>query len=286
MKHLIFIVFSIYFSQSIVQSQTITNVVAKQEGNNIVITYNLQCESDAEISLYVSENGDGSFVGPLKSLTGDVGNRITPGNKTIVWNTLQERDFITGDNILFRVKGIGRFDKFTDSRDRKTYKTVRIGNQIWMAVNLAYKEENGCIVFKNKENNLASRGYLYTWEKAKNGCPTGWHLPSDTEWKTLNIFLGGDSIAGGKLKEVGTVSWRKPNEGATNESGFTALPGGANYAKVNFCTDYTSDGNWWSATEADDANSWCRTIRYDSGVFERRLSLKETYFSVRCIKDK
>jgi len=114
---------------------------------------------------------------------------------------------------------------FTDSRDGKTYKTVKIGTQTWTAENLAFKSNNGCWAYDDEVANAAIYGYLYNWETAKAACPKGWHLPSVEEWTILVNYLGGDSIAGGKLKAIGTTYWTAPNAGASNQSVFSALPG-------------------------------------------------------------
>lgn len=135
---------------------------------------------------------------------------------------------------------------FTDFRDDKTYRWVKIGNQVWMAENLAYlpfltpadvvpeKDSNiwvygynGTDISEAKQTeNYKTYGALYSWKMANKYCPTGWHLPDTTEWNELIDYLGGEAIAGGKLKARGTEYWDAPNEGATNESGFTAMPGG------------------------------------------------------------
>jgi uncharacterized protein (TIGR02145 family) len=282
MKHLIFVILFICFSFSHAKSQTITNVVAKQDGNKVVITYNLQCDVSADINLYVSEKGDGTFIGPLKSVTGDVGDNIIPGSKTITWNALQDQDMILGDNIVFRVKGLTKFGIMTDSRDGKTYKTVRIGTQTWMAENLIYKSANRYWAYDNNQINLAKYGYLYDWETAKNVCPTGWHLPSDDEWTILITFLGGETIAGGKLKGTGTTHWKSPNTGATNESGFTALPGGdrdydGTYGSIGVY------GYWWSSTEYSSLGAWYRTMHYGDAGVSRLNYGKRSDFSVRCL---
>jgi uncharacterized protein (TIGR02145 family) len=95
---------------------------------------------------------------------------------------------------------------FKDSRDGKTYKTVKIGTQTWMANNLAFKASSGCCAYDNNKSNAAIYGYLYSWETAKNVCPTGWHLPSMAEWTTLIDYEGGET-AGNKLKEAGSKHW-------------------------------------------------------------------------------
>ncbi|MCX6328376.1 MAG: fibrobacter succinogenes major paralogous domain-containing protein [Bacteroidia bacterium] len=172
---------------------------------------------------------------------------------------------------------------FVDSRDGKTYKTVKIGTQTWMAENLAFKAKSGWWIFGNYTDMAADYGYLYDWETAKNACPSGWHLPSDDEWTTLTIYLGGDSVAGGKLKEEGTKHWMMVNTGATNESGFTALPGGNRFIGGGF--DYIGyTGIWWSSTE--NKNS-VRTmyIYNDSKRVSRYYTNKRFGYSVRCLQD-
>jgi uncharacterized protein (TIGR02145 family) len=169
---------------------------------------------------------------------------------------------------------------FTDSRDDKIYKTVKIGEQVWMAENLAYKPTSGNYwAYGNKAVNIAVYGYLYDWQTAQNVCPNGWHLPSDTEWTVLIDYLGGKDGAGGKLKEAGTQHWKSPNTGATNEVGFSALPGGRSGSGEAFYSIGNS-GYWWSATHA-----WGVDMYYD-GNDVYRLSTSESFgFSVRCVRD-
>ena len=207
---------------------------------------------------------------------------------------------------------------FTDTRDGKVYQTVVIGTQEWMAENLAYLPSvvgpgtesestpyyyvygyDGTNVTDAKAtSNYTTYGVLYNWPAAMAGsassnanpsgvqgvCPAGWHLPSDAEWTELTDYLGGESGAGGKLKETGTTHWASPNTGATNETGFTALPGGARNDGGTF--DYIGDGGyWWSATEDNATNAWYRYVNYnDSGVYRFNYN-KEVGFSVRCLRD-
>jgi uncharacterized protein (TIGR02145 family) len=128
---------------------------------------------------------------------------------------------------------------------------VTIGTQTWKVKNLDIDDGQGDIyAYNNDEANVATYGRFYTWDAAMRVAASidGWHLPSDAEWTTLTDYLGGESVAGGKLKETGTTHWKSPNEGATNESGFTALPGGYRdlYGSSHHVGDY---GYWWSATE-------------------------------------
>ena len=185
---------------------------------------------------------------------------------------------------------------FTDKRDSTEYKWVRIGDQVWMAENLAYKPTEGKYwAYDNDQNNVAKYGYLYDWETAKKVCPPGWHLPTDAEWRELEMYLGMSrreandtgrrgSDEGGKLKETGTTHWSEPNEGATNESGFTALPGGHRYGSGGF-NGIGDSGTWWSATERDTYNAWSRSVSYpDSNVY-KESNYKEYGVSVRCLRD-
>lgn len=272
----------LYLSISIANCQTITNILAKQDGDNVVITYDLQCDIFANISLYISEKGDGIFTGPLKSVSGDIGNNITPGSKTITWNTLQDQDMILGDNIVFRIMGHSTFRTITDNRDGKTYNVIMIGSQTWMAENLAYKTKNGCWVYNNDGKNLEKYGYLYTWETANKVCPAYFHLPSSDEWKTLVDFLGREEAAGAKLKEEGTSNWSGPNPDATNESGFTALPGGRYNSDGTF-SNMGRLGCWWTTGQDYTNAGYYRYIRYDNSYVGDTWG-KNAGLSVRCIQ--
>lgn len=176
-------------------------------------------------------------------------------------------------------------DTFTDARDGKTYKTVKIGSQMWMAENLGYKASNGCWIYDNKQSNVATFGYLYNWETAKNVCPKDWHLPSDAEWSTLITYLGGETVAGGKLKETGTIIWYSPNTRATNESGFTALPSGSRDNKDGKFYNIGVEGDWWSSTEGSATSAIIRGVNYDNSSVASGSLDKLIGFSVRCIKN-
>lgn len=171
---------------------------------------------------------------------------------------------------------------FTDSRDGKVYQTVKIGEQVWMAENLAYKPASGNYwAYDNEADNIAVYGYLYDWETARNVCPTGWHLPTDAEWTQLTDYLGGVEDAGGKLKA--TTQWNSQNAGATNESGFAALPGG--YRSYSTFDSIGNNGYWWSATDESFFGPWSRIIYHDSIGVGRMDNSKELGLSVRCIRD-
>jgi uncharacterized protein (TIGR02145 family) len=181
---------------------------------------------------------------------------------------------------------------FEDSRDGKVYKTVKIGNQIWMAENLAYAPSNGNYwAYDNDDANVETYGYLYDWQTALNVCPTGWHLPSDEdeEWAELIDFLGGSEIAGDKLKATGTIEegtglWHAPNTGTTNETGFKALPGGQRNSDGSFF-GIGNYGGWWGAAESSTSTALNRYVGYNSSNVGWFSVGKELGFSVRCLKD-
>ena len=184
----------------------------------------------------------------------------------------------------------------TDDRDGQKYNTVKIGNQWWMAENLNYYTSSGSWYYNNDSSTYADTyGRLYDWETACNSCPTGWHLPTDEEWKTLEMYLGmSQSEAdaegwrgtdeGGKLKETGTAHWISPNTGATNISCFTALPGGTGSSNGSFnflCYNAT----FRTATEFNSSYAWCRSLNCGNAAVSRYYDNKSYGFSVRCVKD-
>lgn len=211
--------------------------------------------------------------------------------------------------------------------DGNAYKTITIGTQIWIAENLkttryfngtniplvnttskwdalsitdkAYCWQSDNLIYKDVY------GALYTWGAAMNGdtssdsipskvqgvCPTGWHLPSNAEWAELKNYLG--DYAGSKMKEAGTTHWQSSNEGATNESGFTGLPGGMRYIDEAFHGQLESGafepiggvGSWWSSTENGPTKAYNQTMTsWYSNLFEENHE-KQSGLSVRCIKD-
>ncbi|MCD4696078.1 MAG: fibrobacter succinogenes major paralogous domain-containing protein, partial [Bacteroidales bacterium] len=178
---------------------------------------------------------------------------------------------------------VGNGLTFTDSRDEQVYNMVQIGNQTWMAENLNYNC-SGSYYYINDPANGDVYGRLYTWDAAMTAAPAGWHLPTDAEWTELTDYLGGQNIAGGKMKEAGTEHWNSPNTGATNGSGFTVLPGGFRdddnmYGRLSYFTYF------WSATEDGSLSAWYRTLGYSNSYVFRCQYDKSYGHSVRCIKD-
>lgn len=153
--------------------------------------------------------------------------------------------------------------------------------------------------YNNSTSNGTTYGKLYNWYAVagihdvasagnpalrKNLVPTGWHVPTDAEWTILTNCLGGENVAGGKMKA--TTGWNAPNTGATNSSGFTGLPGGLRGSSGTFVYDFIGlNGYWWSASEFDTTGVWDRNLDYSSGNFSRSLGDKNNGFSVRCLRD-
>jgi len=167
------------------------------------------------------------------------------------------------------------------------FEEVTIGTQTWMTVNLDVDDGGeGIYAYNNDESNVATYGRLYTWDAAIRVAASidGWHLPSDAEWTELIDYLGGESVAGGKLKETGTEHWSSPNTGATDEYGFTALPGGYRnfYGSFHGIGSY---GFWWSATELFATYAWNRLMGCNISDVYRNLYSKEFGRSIRLIKD-
>jgi uncharacterized protein (TIGR02145 family) len=142
-------------------------------------------------------------------------------------------------------------------------------------------------VYAHDNANLTTYGYLYNWfavNDAKGLCPLGWHVPTDAEWKTLTDFLGGLSVAGGKMKSTGTTLWNAPNTGADNSSGFSALPGGFRYQFGAF-VGIRVNAFIWSASESDSSNAWSRFLNNGNSSANRVSSHKKLGASVRCLRN-
>ena len=168
-----------------------------------------------------------------------------------------------------------------DSRDGMTYRTVKIGKQVWTAENLNHKTENS-YCYKDDEANCSKYGRLYTWKAAQKACPVGWHLPSEEEFKTLFETVGGEAVAGKILKS--TSGW-KENGNGDDTFGFSALPAGCKFDKVNFIAEGNNAG-FWSSTE--HSRLVASSMGLDVSVDNANLFVsndKNYGFSVRCLKD-
>lgn len=191
--------------------------------------------------------------------------------------------------------------------DGNVYHTVTIGTQVWMVENLKVTHyRNGDSIpnitdgtewgslktgaycnYNNDPNNAGTYGRLYNWYvviDSRKICPAGWHVTTYRDWEILETYLGGVPIAGGKIKEAGTEHWESPNIGATNTSGFTALPGGYRRFTGNFFfIGYY--GYWWSTRSYDINNAWYNYLGYIYSNLNRYYYSKTLGFSIRCVMD-
>jgi len=192
--------------------------------------------------------------------------------------------------------------------DGNLYHSVKIGSQIWTVENLkTTKYRNGNLIGtttpdtlnistesspkyqwanEGKESSVATYGRLYTWyavNDIRGICPAGWHVSSKAEWTTLSTFLGGESVAGGELKEIGMAHWYWPNTGATNNSGFTALPNGTKFEGGPFNLN-SYWGHWWASTDGGlygwYVDMYCQSINVTIGNTPKRNGL-----GIRCLMD-
>jgi len=260
------LLFTFTFSLSAAYAQNDTMYVMK---NGIVIgKYNVNTEVDSLI-----------FYDPflpssptVSDYDGNVYNTVTIGTQVWMKENLKTTHYADGTPILF-VNTVSAWNTLTDSS--KAY--------CWCNDDVANKDEWGA---------------LYRWPAAMNGaessttnpsdvqgvCPNGWHLPSDAEWTQLSDYLGGESIAGGKLKETGFLHWSNINIGATNESGFTALPSGNRLNDGRF-TSFRFYAFFFSSTEKTAELVWSRDLAGDGIRLFRGGYYKHMAFSVRCVKD-
>ncbi len=168
----------------------------------------------------------------------------------------------------------------TDTRDGQVYKTVTIGTQTWMAENLNYNTSNS-YCYDNNASNCSKYGRLYTWSAAMNACPSGWHLPSNTEWNTLWTAVGGTGTAGTKLKS--TSGWSGGGN-RTDSFGFAVLPAGRRYNDG----DFYREGDlayFWSSTEFSSGSVYYWDFYYYDDYVGRDYGSKNLGFSVRCLRD-
>jgi uncharacterized protein (TIGR02145 family) len=143
--------------------------------------------------------------------------------------------------------------------------------------------------YNNLQENSAKYGHLYNWfavNDSRKIAPAGWHIPTDAEWTTLTDYLGGESVAGGKLKEAGILNWISPNSSATNESGFTGLPGGLRSYSNGTFRNMGTNCYFWSSTASDDLRAWDRELfNNQTNLFRYYYDSKLYGFSIRCLKD-
>lgn len=295
-------------------AQHVANIRVTQESDNVVIIYDILSNNlgqTFDIKVECSADDGKTFSILPKTLTGDLKGIKVGTDKRIVWDVLSERQELAGDRFVFQLvlaeNYAGNSGTFTDAKDGHFYKWVKIGTQIWMAENLkatiyndgssipnvtdnkAWKKlkQGAYCWYNNDDSNENIYGALYNWYAVNTGklAPNGWHVPTDAEWTTLTTFLGGETVAGGKLIETGTTHWQSPITGATNEFGFTALPAGYRSRSGTFCS-IGSFGIWWCSSEDGAFSSWRQSMHYVSSNVRWNYHIFKDYgFSVHCVKD-
>ena len=207
---------------------------------------------------------------------------------------------------------IGKLDSCLKDVDGNVYKTVTIGTQTWMAENLKTSRYNdgtsipnvkdslewiklttgAWCFYNNNEKNNVKYGKLYNWYTVstatngnKNVCPTGWHVPTDAEWSVLTDYLGGESLAGGKMKEVGITSWDSPNTGTSNVSLFSSIPSGYRSLSGNGAFfKLGKNSSWWSIDSEQIDWAWAKSVTDKNDCYRDDRS-KKSALSIRCLKD-
>ncbi|MEI8112704.1 MAG: FISUMP domain-containing protein [Bacteroidia bacterium] len=316
---LIFVLFTFH-----VTAQQFINLHASKEGKMVIVSYDIltnKAGQTFDVKLECSGDDGKTFKIFPQFVSGDL-KEISAGNgKKIVWNIEKEQEKLVVTQLMFQLvatenKPAGtnpeNAGNFTDSRDGHVYQWLKIGTQIWMVENLAFLPAvSPCregsvskpfyyvygyaginVADAKASGNYKTYGVLYNWIAAKKACPVGWHLPTDQEWKELEIELGMSAVLsnaiGSRGKEYGakmkaSQDWYKLGNG-TNSSKFSALPGGGRYGDGSF-GNTERNGYWWSSSEFDGAFSWGRGLGYDNSEIYKGVNYKENGFSVRCIKD-
>ena len=221
----------------------------------------------------------------ISDIDGNSYNTVLIGAQCWTKENLRVRRYNNGTSILFDASG-------DSGGSSTTWQNLKIG------AHTIYAHDSTTTTPSNR----TKYGYLYNWYAAKgiyttgniqstdtlNICPSGWHVPTDAEWTTLTTELGGESVAGGKMKSIGTAYWNSPNTGATDESGFSALPGGYRNSDGSFY-NIRNNAFFWSATEFDSLNAWSRSLNIYIGSVNRNNTISD-YFksvgaSVRCLRN-
>ena len=260
-----------------------------------------------------NNNADSIQIKNLADPT-DARDAVTKSYVTMRVSVMGDSLFLGNDQFVI-IPGISAsnspYDSISDI-DGNSYRTVALGNQVWMADNFrATRYADGAPILKVTEDaewsflttpayswyhndsvtNSRLYGALYNWYVVEHGnlCPGGWHISLDEDWTILVNYLGGHLVAGGKLKEAGYSHWESPNLGATNETYFTALPGGSRDGEFGFFADQGQFGTWWGAgSPGDTDNAYTRVMQFHTRIVDRyglTTDQKSRGYSVRCVKD-
>jgi uncharacterized protein (TIGR02145 family) len=304
------------------QTEDVSAVEAVQVGSRIEIRYTLTRATD--VTLYLSEDGGVKWAPLTSCLNGDFGANVAAGRRTAVWDVLSCRESLVGGTIRFKVRA-GKPGPCSGAEvilfDGYDYPTVAIGTQCWFKENLrsdnyrngdaipgnlsdaqwtsttsgaqtVYGEGSSAVIDGSSDEvaNLATYGRLYNWYAVNDSrglCPSGFHVPSDGEWMTLEMALGMTS------SQANSTGWRGTDQGTqkktsswrgTNSSGFSALPGGYRRSDNGHFDSQGNGGYWWSSSPGG-TNAWARSLGSASSSVYRDYASARNGISVRCVRD-
>ncbi len=312
-------IFFLLFAFSVAFAQNVTNVSFHQEGNKVIIMYDL--DKQADVSVFMSTDGGVTYGNALQHVTGAVGKNVTAGTgKRIEYDVLAEYDKLQGEDFVFKVAAIvAQFcpDSVVDS-DGNVYRTIQFGEQCWMAENLrTTKYADGTNIAlgsststlrayryypNNNVGDVSAFGYLYNWKAVMGNysffdskpsriqgiCPTDWHVPSDAEWTQLTDYVGSNTNVAKAL--ASTTGWSSSsntsavgnNLYANDTTGFNAVPIGYYYGSFG---SFGHGAYFWSATQSNIQSAFIRYLYYDDAIVHRSFNNKYYGFSVRCLRD-
>jgi uncharacterized protein (TIGR02145 family) len=276
-----------------VDAQTVRNVKATQEGQKIAITYELSCAQPTEINLFLSEDNGMTWYSLKTGVSGDVGLSVTQGNKVIYWDVLLSKEKMVGNTFVFKVKA------------GEEFKTVKIGNQIWLAENLnvdhyrngdriqevidagqwAKLNSGAWCYFKNDNTNGKVYGKLYNWytvNDARGLCPVGWHVSTEADWSRLEIVLKTLEDS----QELNGINMRADSQSSAFFSLFMLKQPLGGYRNENgFFYAIEKYGFWWSNEDVDSEFAFYHDFSKKNLFLSRDLYRKQAGFSVRCVRD-
>jgi uncharacterized protein (TIGR02145 family) len=252
------------------------------------ICYSISSNPDLNDNLVKDISGTGQFYSSISGLSPSTTYYIRVYTKT-------EDGIFFSSQQSFKTLDV---NYLTDSRDEQKYPIINIGSQSWFATNLNYKTSEGSFYFQNDSITYASEfGRLYSYEAALEACPAGWHVPTDDEWKALEIELGmlpissdslawRGSIAGNKMKEPGSRLWYYDSEElATNESGLTIKPSGSYNIATQEYSEPSLTAFFWTST-LSGSEAYARLLQANDGkILRGTVNKNNLAFSIRCVKD-